>query len=166
MLRCGPLSLSLPYNVSLLNVVQKFAEHTYRCPLYPKPNLWILDANCVFSKHVKNRPWWNDIGMPVDVFHHKSKHKVTDTWCQTRCNPAAFKELRYFNEKTKNEEWYFNTSVAEQTNVWVGGFHSMCREMRAVFYDFFLDQMVLLRNEMTRRRLVQRGRNPTYFRKM
>jgi hypothetical protein len=80
-----------------------------------------------------------------------------------RCNPAAFQELRYFNEKTKKDEWYFNTSIAEQTNVWVGGFHSMCREMRAIFYDFFLDQMVLMRNEMTRKRLVERGRNPRYF---
>jgi len=42
--------------------------------------------------------------------------------------------------------WFFNTSIAEQTNAWLGGYHSMCREMLPAKYDFFLDEMIRLRN--------------------
>jgi hypothetical protein len=101
--------------------------------------------------------------MPVDVFHHKTKHKETDTWCQTRCNPAGFPEMLWFNPTTKKTEWYFNTSIAEQTNVWLGGFHSMCRELRPLFYDFFLDEMIMIRNQITQKRLVQQGHGPGNF---
>jgi hypothetical protein len=80
----------------------------------------------------------------VGVFHHKLKHKETDLWCQTRCNPAACSEMMYHNLKTGKDEWYFNTSIAEQTNVWLGGFHSICQEMHGITYDFFLDQMILM----------------------
>jgi hypothetical protein len=61
-----------------------------------------------------------------------------------------FQELLVFNEKTGKDEWFFDTSIAEQTNVWLGGFHTMCREMHAVFYDFFLDEMIMTCNEITR----------------
>jgi hypothetical protein len=91
------------------------------------------------------------------------KHKETDIDCQLHCNPSNFPELRHFNEKTKKDEWYFNTSIAEQINVWVVGFHSMCREMRAIFYDFFLDQMVLIQNGITKKRLEKQGLHPMYF---
>jgi hypothetical protein len=36
--------------------------------------------------------------------------------------------------------------IAEQTNVWLGGFHSICREMQGIMYDFFVDQMILMQN--------------------
>jgi hypothetical protein len=39
----------------------------------------------------------------------------------------------------------------------------MCREMRAIFYDFFLDQMVLIRNGLTKKRLEKQGLQPRYF---
>ncbi|KAF8910006.1 hypothetical protein CPB84DRAFT_1743508 [Gymnopilus junonius] len=39
--------------------------------------------------------------------------------CASNCNPAAFKELHGKNGKA----WFFNSSIAEQTNVWLGGFH-------------------------------------------
>ena len=42
--------------------------------------------------------------------------------------------------------FYFNSLIAEQTNVWFGTFHNICHEMTAIKYDFFLDKMVLQRN--------------------
>lgn len=40
---------------------------------------------------------------------------------------------------------FFNTSIAEQTNAWFGKYHAMCREMGSVFFEFFLNQMILLK---------------------
>jgi hypothetical protein len=48
----------------------------------------------------------------------------------------------------------------EQTNVWLGGYHSMCCEMLPVKYNFFLDEMVRLRNEMVVVKLAQDGHEP------
>lgn len=56
--------------------------------------------------------------------------------------------------------WYFNTSAAEQTNVWFGAYHSICREMIAVKFNFFLDEMIRLRNELTVAKLRAGGHNP------
>ena len=39
--------------------------------------------------------------------------------------------------------FYFNSLIAEQTNVWFSMFHNICREITAVKYDFFLNEMVL-----------------------
>ncbi|KAF8220828.1 hypothetical protein L208DRAFT_1331475 [Tricholoma matsutake] len=43
-------------------------------------------------------------------------------------------------------DWYFNTSVVEQTNTWLGGYHSMCHEMLLAKFNFFLDEMIRLWN--------------------
>jgi hypothetical protein len=67
--------------------------------------------------------------MPVDVFHARNKHHETDTFCQTHCNPAMFREL-----VGDNNEWVFNSSAAEQANVWFGGFQSIVREMPVAKY--------------------------------
>jgi hypothetical protein len=56
--------------------------------------------------------------------------------------------------------WFFNTSAAEQTNVWFGGYHSMCREMTAVKFNFFLDEMIRLRNQLTVAKLEAQGHYP------
>jgi hypothetical protein len=141
-------------------------ERVYsEAPGVRKPDLVVFDSNCRLAQYVKNRnkTWWDTVGLPVDVFHFKTKHKQTDVYCQEWCNPAMFKELLVYNPKTQKDEWFFNTSIAEQTNVWLGGFHSICREMRAVFFDFFLDQMILLRNEVTRTRLAAEGVSPQYW---
>ena len=34
-------------------------------------------------------------------------------------------------------KYFFNLSIAEQTNFWFGAFHNICWEMTAVKYDFF-----------------------------
>ncbi|KAF8547820.1 hypothetical protein OG21DRAFT_1599609 [Imleria badia] len=100
-----------------------------------KPDHIIFDNNCGLAHHVKMDPFFADIGLSVDVFHFKSKHSETDTFCQENCNPAAFPELLGDDGKG----WFFNSSVAEQTNAWFGGYHAICREMLGDKYDFFLD---------------------------
>ena len=42
--------------------------------------------------------------------------------------------------------WYFNSSIAEQTNVWLGSYHAIVQEMVPVKFNFFLDEMVMRRN--------------------
>src|ERR1700735_5661707 len=107
-----------------------------------------FDNNCGLARFVKDDPAFKNVGLTVDVFHFKCKHSKKDVFCQENCNPAHFPELQ-----TPTGEWYFNSSIAEQTNVWLGGFHAILREMTPVRYNFFLDEMVLQQNEMTIERL-------------
>ena len=74
------------------------------------------------------------------------------------CDPNNWPEL-----KKEDGRYFFNTSVAEQTNAWLGRFHSMCREMLPFRYDFFLDEMIRRRNVITRDKLQREGLNPWYF---
>jgi hypothetical protein len=117
----------------------------------------MFDNNCSLAKHVKDDPFFKEIGLSVDVFHFNCKHSVKDTFCQERCNPRAFPELI-----RDDGGWYFNSSIAEQTNAWLGGFHSMCREMEATKYNFFLDEMIIRRNKMTLAKLEVAGKAPCY----
>jgi len=80
-------------------------------------------------------------GLAVDVFHFENKHADSDEFCRENCDPKKFPELRGKDGKA----WYFNTSIAEQTNVWLGGFHSICREMSVDKYKFFLNEISLRR---------------------
>lgn len=114
-----------------------------------KPNHIFFDNNCTLSKMVRDDIFFQDIGLSVDVFHFKCKHAVTDEWCQLNCNPEAFPELH----GERDEGWFFNSSVAEQTNVWIGGYHAICREMLTERYCFFLDEMIMRRNEMMKHKL-------------
>ncbi|KAG6904613.1 hypothetical protein DXG01_008620 [Tephrocybe rancida] len=120
------------------------------------PNHILFDNNCTLAKHVKGDPVFKNVGLSVDVFHFKCKHSENNLFCQCNCNPASFPEL--LGEEGKG--WFFNSSIAEQTNVWLGGYQAICREMRPDKYDFFLDQMILQRNEMTRAKLEKQGRLP------
>jgi hypothetical protein len=115
------------------------------------PDHIFFDNNCSLAKHVQNDPDFNNVGLTVDVFHFSCKHSITDEFCQTNCNPALFPELLGKDGKG----WYFNSSIAEQTNVWLGGFHAIVREMLHDKYNFFLDEMILLRNRMTRAKLAK-----------
>jgi hypothetical protein len=121
-----------------------------------KPDHIFFDNNCTLAKMVKDDPFFHDIVLTVDVFHFKSKHSVTDTFCQTTCNPVAFPELAGEHGKA----WYFNSSIAEQTNVWLGGYHAICREMLVDKYNFFLDEMILRRNQVTHAKLEKEGHHP------
>ena len=122
-----------------------------------KPNHIFFDNNCSVAKAVRGKdPFFDDIGLTVDVFHFKAKHSETDIYCQQYCNPVAYPELLSDDGKG----WYFNSSIAEQTNVWLGGYHSICREMLIDKYTFFLDEMILRRNCMTRDKLTKERRSP------
>ena len=96
--------------------------------------------------------------MCVDVWHFRNKHKATHEYCQKYCNPVQFPEL--LNESGKG---FFNTSVAEQVNAWLGGYLSICREMLPAKYDFFLDEMVRLRNIEHLKKLEKDRRNPRFI---
>jgi len=92
-----------------------------------------FDNNCSIKKIVKNNPVFQDVGLTVDVFHFKCKHSNEDLFCQRNCNPSAYPELLGENGKA----WYFNSSIAEQTNAWLGGYQSICHEMTAHRFNFF-----------------------------
>lgn len=144
------------YYAESITAVVEMIKRTYRGGFMP--NHIIFDNNCSVAKHVKDDPDFNNVGLAVDVFHFTNKHAVSDTFCQSNCNPALFPEL--LGENGRN--WWFNTSIAEQTNVWLGGFHSICREMAMDMFDFFLDEMVMMRNRATKAKLTSQGLNPQW----
>ena len=144
----------LMYCGILLTRLQEFLKRVFHVESL-KPDHIIFDNNCGLTCHVKTDPFFADIGLSVDVFHFKSKHSENDTFCQENCNSAAFPELL-----GKGGGWFFNSSVAEQTNVWFGGYYAICREMHVDKYDFFLNQMILQRNHITWEKLEQKGHQP------
>ncbi|KAF8968974.1 hypothetical protein BDZ97DRAFT_1654410 [Flammula alnicola] len=132
------------FGAEAVSSVVEMIKRTYRVR-GTMPDHIFFDNNCQLAKIVKDDPDFADVRLSVDVFHFKSKHKLTDKFCQENCNPAKFPELKGLGDKA----WYFNSSIAEQTNVWLGGYHSMCREMLVDKYNFFLDEMILRCNRMT-----------------
>lgn len=119
------------------------------------------DNNCqILSmlQHVEegeDRDFFSDCAMPVDVFHFKSKHKETDVQCNINCNPANWPDL-----VTEEGRWRFNSSAAEQANCWFGRYLPIVREMEAIRYDFFLDEMILRHNRNLVEELDARGLFP------
>ncbi|KIK72087.1 hypothetical protein PAXRUDRAFT_181323 [Paxillus rubicundulus Ve08.2h10] len=89
------------------------------------PVFLVFDNNCKLRAHQEAicDSHFSKTGMPIDVFHFNSKHKETDTYCQKHCNPALFPEL------IQDGKWHFNTSICEQTNVWLGGYRAILRNM-------------------------------------
>ncbi len=134
-------------------------ERLFSIPGAVKPDIFFYDSNCNALREVnaRNITWFDGVGMPVDVFHHKSKHKKSDTFCQEHCNPANYAEL-----KTLDGKWFFNSSAAEQVNRWFGGFAAIVREMLPVKYDFFLDEMIMRRNRIIHAGLERRGKHPNH----
>ncbi|KDR68401.1 hypothetical protein GALMADRAFT_231368 [Galerina marginata CBS 339.88] len=122
--------------------------------------LW-HDNNCRVVAMLKNdddpylRTYFDNCALPVDVFHFKSKHKESDEACGANCNPYIWPELR-----TPEGGWRFNSSAAEQTNAWFGGFQAMVREMQADRYDFFLDEMIKRRNRIVIKELKEKRQSP------
>ena len=126
-----------------------------------EPRLAFFDNACGLFKHCASTPGetlHQKIGLPVDVFHWKCKHKKTDEECSYHCNPYAFPELL-----CDDLTWYFNSSCAEQTNVWFGGYHAIVREMGSVKYEFFLDEMIKQRNRVTIAKLEEDDCEPDRF---
>lgn len=131
-------------------------KNAFSVPGAQKPDHIFYDTNCDAKQQAMNDSWFDNIGMCVDVWHFLNKHKVTHRFCQENCNPVMYPEL-----EDEEGNWYFNTSVAEQTNAWLGGYHSMCREMLPAKFDFFLDEMIRLRNVEVIARLAAAGHNPS-----
>ena len=106
-----------------------------------KPDHIFFDNNCTLASIVQDNkdPFFDDIELTVDVFHFKSKHLETNIFCQQNCNPAAYPELI----SEDNKGWYFNSSITEQTNVWLRGYHAICQEMLVDKYTFFLYEMIV-----------------------
>lgn len=123
------------------------------------PNHFIYDSNCLLKKHVEGGPAFANVAMTVDVFHFKTKHFEGDIYCQKNCNPSAYPELLGEGDKP----WFFNSSVAEQTNAWCGKFYAVCHEMGSEKYEFFLDEMIIMRNAATVKRLARKESQPTYW---
>ncbi|KAG1724071.1 hypothetical protein EDB19DRAFT_1897954 [Suillus lakei] len=97
--------------------------------------------NCTLSYMVHDDPYFQNVGLSVD--------------CQEHCNPAFFDKL-----KGDDNTWLFNSSIAEQTNVWFGGYHSICCEMIADCYTFFLDEMIIQKNHLLKVKLASQQWSP------
>jgi hypothetical protein len=133
---------------------QEMIKHTFHKDI--KPDHIFFDNNCSLAKMVTNNHFFHNIGLTIDIFHFKSKHSEGDIFCQTNCNASADPELLGVNGKA----WYFNSSIAEQTNVWLGSHHAICREMLVDKFNFFLDEMIMQRNCATKAKLIRQDCSP------
>ena len=131
-------------------------KQAFSVPGAQKPEHIFYDTNCLARQQVEKDPWFKGIGMCVDAWHFRNKHATSHAYCQLNCNPAMYPELM-----DASAAWFFNTSIAEQKNAWLGGYHSMCREMLPAKFDFFLDEMIRLRNIEVIRRLAKQGHHPS-----
>ncbi|KAI0310124.1 hypothetical protein OF83DRAFT_1071058, partial [Amylostereum chailletii] len=157
---CGVIAArATMFGAEAISGVKDFFKSVYRAHPLDTPELDFYDTNCGLQEHVQKQkdPFYAEAGMmlPVDVFHFKSKHKETDEFCQKHCNPAMFPELH--DEKGN---WYFNSSVAEQANVWIDGYLTIVRELLAYRFEFFLDEMIKRRNEILIEKLRSEGQAP------
>lgn len=146
--------------VLIFRISKLFIKQAFSVPRAHKPEHIIYDSNCLAKQQVltSGDPWFKDIRMCVDVWHFLHKHKSTHQFCQLHCNPADYPELMGPDGKS----WAFNTSIVEQCNGWINGYTAICREMQAIKYDFFLDEMICLRNEITVTHLGVQGQNPCH----
>ncbi|KAG2741488.1 hypothetical protein P692DRAFT_201726600 [Suillus brevipes Sb2] len=155
---CGIISgRGTMYHHEAVSNVLILVEKIFSLPRARKPQHMIYDSNCNALREVESRniDFFRGMGMCVDAFHHKTKHKGSDTYCRERCDMRAYPELL-----DDEGGFYFNSSIAEQTNVWFGSFHNICREMTPIKYDFFLDEMILRRNRVTVASLHSQGKFP------
>ncbi|KAI0683441.1 hypothetical protein BC835DRAFT_1295834, partial [Cytidiella melzeri] len=74
------------YGANAVSSVAKLVKQVYRKA--PRPEHIIFDNNCSLAKVVKGDPFFQDIGLSVDIFHFSCKHSITDTFCQEHCRLA------------------------------------------------------------------------------
>ena len=124
------------------------------------PAYIFYDNNCNLLKTIRGneaaKEHFKNVGFPVDVFHAVQKHKVDDDFCNLNCNPAGFPDL--YDVETK--KWRFNSSAAEQANVWYGKYLPIIREMTSSHYNFFLDEMIMLHNARREVSLAEDNKSP------
>jgi len=87
------------------------------------PNIIFYNNNCGLYRHLvaEGDDLYKQVGLPVDVFHWECKHKKSDVECSVHCNPHNFPDLL----APDGNGWMFNSSIAEQMNIWLGGYHAM-----------------------------------------
>ncbi|KZT51644.1 hypothetical protein CALCODRAFT_442785, partial [Calocera cornea HHB12733] len=122
------------------------------------PDILFYDNNCHLHCHLhaNNDTHFTNMGLPVDIFHYKTKHSEKDEYCGQHCNPLLFPDI--YNVKTKT--CLFNSSAAEQTNVWFNGYHSIVHDMLGPRFNFFLDEMIKERNHFLVASLEKEGKHP------
>ncbi|KAJ7126519.1 hypothetical protein C8R43DRAFT_1134848 [Mycena crocata] len=134
---CGVIiSRTTFFDAEGITSVKDFLKATFP-PEYPgsMPSYMFYDNNCSFLKHLRS---------------------CGDTYFDNEnCNPAQFLELI-----GENGKWVFNSSAAEQANVWFGKFQNTVQEMPALRFNFFLDEMIALHNEETDAELTKQNQKP------
>lgn len=148
-------SCLIHFSIHWIKFMQDFVKQTFPTP-ESTPEFFIFDNNCQLHSHLmaQDDKHFKDTAMPVDVFHFKSKHKLTDTHCQKYCNPAAFPEI------IEDDEWKINTSICEQTNGWIVKYLAILRDMEATRFCFYLDEMVKRHNRFKVKQLKEDGYCP------
>src|SRR6267154_4101260 len=70
-------------------------EKMFTFPCVHKPQHMIYDSNCNALREVESREiaFFEGMGMCVDAFHHKTKHKASDSFCRERCDMKIYPEL-------------------------------------------------------------------------
>lgn len=139
------------YHSESVSAVKHFIKETFPQGL---PEVVFYDNACRLTEHIYHGDGdikdFEGTVIPVDPFHHRS-HAGSDTFCQRFTDPKLFPDIQ------ENGKWIFNASAAELTNIWYGGFASMCRNMHSIKYNFFLEEMVALRNEWLIKKLEKRA---------
>ena len=133
-------------------------KNAFLVPGAQKPEHIFYDTNCDAQWQAEKDLLFRDIGMCVNPWHFRNKHAITYQYCQLHCNPAKYPELM-----DTAASWFFNMSIAEQTNAWLAGYHSMCQEMLPTKFDFFLDEMICLHNIEIIRHLEAKGHHPGIY---
>ncbi|KAI6012337.1 hypothetical protein EDC04DRAFT_2956638, partial [Pisolithus marmoratus] len=150
---CGIiLACATFYGSEAVSAVNQFAKAVFPTP-QSTPEYFIFDNNCKLHAHQEANEdhHFSDTAFPVDVFHFNSKNRETDLYCQAHCNPAAFPDL------LENGKWCFNTSICEQTNVWLGGYQAILCNMTVHRYNFYLDEMIKRWNQYINSELKKAG---------
>ncbi|KAI9615124.1 hypothetical protein H4Q26_011664 [Puccinia striiformis f. sp. tritici PST-130] len=149
---CGViLARQTMFNSESPSAVKLFLLDTFPTSM---PQVILYDSACKLLAHIykstaEERNRFIKSIVAVDVFHFKS-HKEDDCFCRQWTDPNLYPQLK------KDGSWIFNSSAAEIANIWYGGFASICRNMTAVQFNFFLDEMVRLHNIWLCAKLSQR----------
>ncbi|KAH6879337.1 hypothetical protein BKA70DRAFT_1475132 [Coprinopsis sp. MPI-PUGE-AT-0042] len=155
---CGVIAArSTMFGAEAISGVKDFIKSAYLFDRSQLPDVIFYDNNCSLQAHLhaSGDDFFRNVIMPVDVFHFKVKHKITDLFCQQHCNPAQWEQL-----VDEEGNWKLNSSAAEQANVWLGGYLAIVREMLPHRFDFFLDEMIKRRNEKIIQELHRTGQAP------
>ncbi|KIK93253.1 hypothetical protein PAXRUDRAFT_145477, partial [Paxillus rubicundulus Ve08.2h10] len=75
-------------------------------------------------------------------------------YCQKHCNPVFFPEL------IQDGKWHFNTSICEQTNVWLGGYQAILQNISVHRYNFYLDELIKRWNHFVIQQLEKNEQEP------